>query len=61
MVGNFSGVLTFVESQRKPSELIFVVLNFVSATQFRGAVLNSNQYMLSISQPLLQGDETQEC
>jgi hypothetical protein len=34
-----SGVLLFVESQRKPLELIFVVLNFVTATQSRGTVL----------------------
>ena len=27
----FSGVLIFVKSQRKPSELIFIVLNFMTA------------------------------
>ena len=37
MTGNFSGVLIFVESQRRPSELISVVFNFVIATQSRGA------------------------
>jgi hypothetical protein len=43
---------TTVESQRKPSELIFVVLNFVIAAQSRGAVLRKrlcNRYALSIS------------
>ena len=31
MVGNF-GVLTFMKSQRKPSELSFMVLDFMIAT-----------------------------
>ena len=30
------GVLIFVKSQRKPSELIFVVLNFVTANLIKG-------------------------
>jgi hypothetical protein len=33
------GVLTFMENQGKPIELIFVVLNFVIATQSRGVTL----------------------
>jgi hypothetical protein len=37
--GEFSGVFFFVERQRKPSEIIFVVLNFVTAAQSRGAAL----------------------
>ena len=36
MVGNFFGVLISVENQRRPSELIFVVLNFGTVTQSRG-------------------------
>ena len=36
MAGNFLGVLIFVKSQRKPSELIFVVLNFVRANMING-------------------------
>jgi hypothetical protein len=49
-----------VESQRKPSELIFVVLNFVTATQSRGTVLRKHNEIdphflsRSISEPLLQ-------
>ncbi len=34
-----SEVLSFVESRRKSSELVFVVLNFVTAAQSRGVAL----------------------
>jgi hypothetical protein len=64
MAGNFQGVLIFVESRRKPSELIFVVLNFVTATQSiraqRGAnddVINTccrSRSISSVTEPLLQ-------
>ena len=37
--GGGGGGLVFMSSQGKPSELIFVTLNFVIATQSRDAVL----------------------
>ena len=41
--GNIQGGANFVKSQRKPSELIFVVLNLVTATQSMGVVLRQRQ------------------
>jgi hypothetical protein len=59
MVDNFRGA-NFVESQRKPSELMFVVLNFPA--QSRGAsddvIDTPSRYRLIsfVTKPLLQGN-----
>ncbi len=59
----FSGVLIFVESQRKPSELNYKILNFVTATrpvQGRGTArmmidMCSQSHTISfVTEPLLQ-------
>ena len=57
MAGNFLGGggggggwrLVFMGSQGKPSELIFAILNFMIATQSRGAVLCDIMNMCSQS------------